>query len=320
MNENNSDYKKQISKIGSIMLLYFGLSVVLPIISMNLQKVIELRMADVKMREVICELMDMAVYIIMFMCPLFVYRAFDRRYTFDMMPCRLKLSKYLPLLIPAIIALNYAASCINSVAVVLINPNILNILPESTGTYSGYNFILNFISIAIIPPFVEELLFRGLILDRLVRFGRLRAIIISSLLFALMHQNPLQIFYTFIAGCVLGYLFLETGSVWSGIVVHFCINLSQVIMDAISSTQPEARATFIQCIIQLVFIAVGLITGIYYFVKHGKKRIDDEEWLFGAEEPTSKGYAIKGFFRPTMIVFVSLSIGAILLLLMMNHG
>lgn len=74
-------------------------------------------------------------------------------------------------------------------------------------------------------PVVEELLFRGF-LQSAVRttFGKLKAILISGFLFALIHLNAHVFLQIFILGLLLAYLFEKTGSLIAPITVHVCHN------------------------------------------------------------------------------------------------
>jgi membrane protease YdiL (CAAX protease family) len=74
-------------------------------------------------------------------------------------------------------------------------------------------------------PVVEEILFRGF-LQPAVRttFGKLKAIFISGLLFALIHLNAHVFLQIFILGLLLAYLFEKTESLIAPITVHICHN------------------------------------------------------------------------------------------------
>ncbi len=74
-------------------------------------------------------------------------------------------------------------------------------------------------------PVIEELLFRGF-LQSAVRttFGKLKAIIISGLLFALVHLDAYVFLQIFILGLLLAYLFEKTGSLIAPITVHIFHN------------------------------------------------------------------------------------------------
>lgn len=307
MHLNDIEYKKQNSRIGIVMLIFLGASTIISF-ALGIFEAIGGLFADSVAYEVIYDLIYGALYFSMFFVPMLIYKKLDKGYTFSQMPCKLKLSRHFVLILPAALAINFIAAYINAIISAMLGIDMSSlILEEYPNGYQWYHFMLDTIKLAIVPAFCEELLFRGLILDRLSRFGRAKAIFISALLFALMHQNPAQILYTFILGLVLGYMFFESGSIWGGIILHFVNNFTQVIMNAIDYTQHEARANFIIAAIELVIVLVGAAAAIYYYFRHGKKNLNDPEWLFYTENELSRATALKGFFRPTMIVFVALS-------------
>lgn len=86
--------------------------------------------------------------------------------------------------------------------------------------------VLGAISIAIMAPLVEELLFRGAIEGHLLKQGKspVAAILISSLIFGIVHINPAQMPFAFAIGAVFGWLYYRTGSVVPGIIGHFINN------------------------------------------------------------------------------------------------
>ncbi|MEG0473704.1 MAG: CPBP family intramembrane glutamic endopeptidase, partial [Solibacillus sp.] len=82
-------------------------------------------------------------------------------------------------------------------------------------------YILFFVNICILAPIWEELFFRGILLRRLmIKWSPQKSIIVSSLLFSLIHVNPLTVIFAFFLGCLLGYVYLKTKSIIVPIVVH----------------------------------------------------------------------------------------------------
>jgi len=87
------------------------------------------------------------------------------------------------------------------------------------GNYWGY------LAIGLLAPLAEEIVFRGAILRSLLTTAKpMAAIIISALLFALVHMNPAQMPYAFIAGLLLGWMYWRTGSILPGMAYHWANN------------------------------------------------------------------------------------------------
>lgn len=83
-----------------------------------------------------------------------------------------------------------------------------------------------FLVICILAPLVEELVFRGAILKALLQGCQSHwlAIVISALIFAIVHANPIQMPHAFLMGLLLGWMYYRTRSVIPGILVHWVNN------------------------------------------------------------------------------------------------
>ncbi len=92
-------------------------------------------------------------------------------------------------------------------------------------------FIVMLFIIGIFGPFSEELVFRGIIYQGYKRTGTaFQAMLLSALLFALMHMNINQAAYAFVIGLIVILLVEATGSIWSSILFHVVFNSEQVCM------------------------------------------------------------------------------------------
>lgn len=64
-----------------------------------------------------------------------------------------------------------------------------------------------FVCFVVAAPVLEELIFRGIMLDGLLRrYGSLKSILISSFMFGLVHLNPWQFVTGFVLGCFMGWV------------------------------------------------------------------------------------------------------------------
>jgi sodium transport system permease protein len=84
--------------------------------------------------------------------------------------------------------------------------------------------LVSLLAIAILPAVCEESLFRGIVLPSLLGLGARRAIVLSALLFALIHFDLNRFVFTLVLGLALGALRLRTGSLWTPITVHAFLN------------------------------------------------------------------------------------------------
>lgn len=94
-------------------------------------------------------------------------------------------------------------------------------------------FFLNMI-LFVLVAFFEEITFRGYILGRLLRtkMNKFMALCISSVLFMLVHTlnsnvSALPLFNIFLAGLLLGSVYIYTHNLWYSISLHFFWNFLQ---------------------------------------------------------------------------------------------
>nr|AIF00549.1 putative metal-dependent membrane protease [uncultured marine group II/III euryarchaeote KM3_135_H05] len=87
--------------------------------------------------------------------------------------------------------------------------------------------VLSFVSMVIAAPVVEEILFRGYILDAIRKIhGDTVAILGSAGLFGLIHLEPYVVGMASIGGVIYGWVRIKTGSLWPSIVSHMVWNFT----------------------------------------------------------------------------------------------
>lgn len=117
---------------------------------------------------------------------------------------------------------------------------------------------INLFTLAVLPALLEEMIYRGCILRTLRPYGNWFAVIISSMLFSLMHGNLRQIPFAFIVGLVLGLLYVVTDNIWMPIAVHFTNNAISVLMEyfGFSLTEESVGVFYALVIYGLVFVGI----------------------------------------------------------------
>ena len=94
-------------------------------------------------------------------------------------------------------------------------------LVASISVSKYFSLVTTLILLAVAVPIIEELLFRGLILDSLSEsYGSWASIFISSVIFAILHIHPLSILNAFWGGMIYGYVRMRTNSLWPSIFLH----------------------------------------------------------------------------------------------------
>lgn len=132
--------------------------------------------------------------------------------------------------------------------------------------------IIYFIAIAVVPPIIEEFLFRGAILGSLRKHGDALAIVVSAVMFGFAHSNFIQTPVTFLVGLVLAYLTVKTNSLIPAIIIHFVNNSSSVAFSLLSQLKlDEMVYSVIDFSLALVFVLSGLICTAMLIKKFGNK-------------------------------------------------
>lgn len=140
----------------------------------------------------------------------------------------------------------------------------LEFLPGNDSVPVGLTLAyLNYIiSVVIIAPISEEFIFRGIILNRLNRiFPLIVAIIISSILFGLMHGFS-GLIHAFVFGVCMSVVYLKTENIFVSIFIHFLNNFTACLFELIPGIDPFFEET-------IVIIIIGILAAIstIYIIK-----------------------------------------------------
>ena len=133
-----------------------------------------------------------------------------------------------------------------------------------------------FLSIAIVGPIAEEVLMRRVILTEIAQATGKKwwGIFVSAFLFALIHGNPLQIFFALPAGILLGWLYYKTGRLIVPICVHI-MNNSISFFSIKSGEQSDMQFTdTLTQIILYACIAVTVALVIWFNIYYSRHETD----------------------------------------------
>lgn len=157
----------------------------------------------------------------------------------------------------------------------------------------------------IFNPIVEEFVFRKLFADKLLKYGELYYMLISSFCFSIVHGVSLgipQIVYTFILGMIWSYLVVKTGNIKLSIILHSLSNLfGSIISQILNGISIEVLGMY-----SMFMILLGII-GFICFLKNKKKiKIDNKHKLWDKniikEMFNNKGIIFYVILTITMIV------------------
>lgn len=137
-----------------------------------------------------------------------------------------------------------------------------NYLNESTQTLTTYPFFAQIIILAVIPPLVEETVFRGLFFGTYRKSGFFKAAVTSGLIFGCFHLNINQFAYAFVIGIFFAYLLEATGSIWSSVIAHFAINtysISMIQLSKMLGIATEESDAAAEAALETVEITAGVV-------------------------------------------------------------
>ncbi len=76
----------------------------------------------------------------------------------------------------------------------------------------------------MMAPIMEEFMFRKLLVDRTIKYGKGLSILLSGLMFGLYHGNLNQFIYAFVIGAFFAFMYIKTGNIKVTIGMHMIFN------------------------------------------------------------------------------------------------
>jgi membrane protease YdiL (CAAX protease family) len=316
-----AQYRKNVSRMGWSMLLFVGVFDVCNSIS-----TIVGMLGDLSAASAAFTFFYGILSVVCYMAPFFVAGAFyyclSRRDRVQRASFEIKLPREFPLWIFAGMACLTAAAYLNSWFCSAIGYTI----PEElllAGSYDDPTAVILYMTVALAPAFAEEFLFRGVFYTNLRPFGRTQAIIISSLLFALMHQNIGQLFYTFVGGIVMALMYEKTGSIWCNVFFHMFNNEMSVIYELLYYREGGEAMSVYLTLLEAILFLIGVISLVILVVFHRKERTTSDT-MERYEAPVPSSLAVRGALCPGMVAFTAVTVVLMLLtwlsLILMSGG
>ena len=131
----------------------------------------------------------------------------------------------------------------------------------------------------VLAPILEEMLFRGVIQGAVTRRkGPFAGVLISALIFGIIHLNPVQVVNAFFVGLVLGYVYHRTCTLWSVIVLHMLNNSFSYFMWMLSGNQiASLREVVTNQTVYTVIYTISAVLCVVSFVFLFRNLRDKEE-------------------------------------------
>lgn len=147
----------------------------------------------------------------------------------------------------------------------LLNSFGYTIMEQIESATSVSTTVSMFMYASIIGPIAEEIVFRGVLLRGLEKYGKIFAIIISAIFFGAFHGNFLQGLFATIIGIILAYVTIEYSIKWA-IVIHVINNL--VFGDVLGFILANFSTTF-QEVFNITMLTVLFAGGVCVLFKNG---------------------------------------------------
>lgn len=128
------------------------------------------------------------------------------------------------------------------------------------------SLIVSILIIAVVPALLEEVLFRGYILFGLRRnHSETKSIVISALVFGLVHLNPWQFISAFFLGLLFGWIALKTRSIILPVAGHFLNNIAVLLSSRYFNVETNPSGPFEMQPLWMDFTGILLCgAGVYF--------------------------------------------------------
>lgn len=97
------------------------------------------------------------------------------------------------------------------------------------GIITEYPMFVGIIVVGLIPCILEETIYRGVFFNEYRNINPRKAVLLSGMLFGLMHLNWNQFVYAFVMGMIFAVVVEASNSLLSTMIIHFMINGTSVI-------------------------------------------------------------------------------------------
>ena len=127
--------------------------------------------------------------------------------------------------------------------------------------FEGRDLILVLLNIGFLAPTLEEILFRGYMLNRqMTFFTEKQAVIITSAIFALCHVSPLWMIYSFLMGVLLAKISIKKDNLLPSVCIHIGFNLPSVLIAVIQSVNGGSQNVFGSPFLIFLYGAIGAVS------------------------------------------------------------
>ncbi|MBQ8966893.1 CPBP family intramembrane glutamic endopeptidase [Ruminococcus sp.] len=189
------------------------------------------------------------------------------------------------------LAVNFFTSAMESAGVTIPEADFTIKTPSTAAV------VFQFLYVCIAAPLVEEIVFRGMILGALTKYGEIPAIFISALCFGLMHGNIPQAAAAFVVGLAYASLAVSSRSIVPSFIVHMLNNMV-VSMAELGNGLELPYVDEVTSIVQVIVAVIGIYIA---FTKYSYFRNDSREAL------PARGAVLKTeMTNPVLLIYLAM--------------
>lgn len=131
---------------------------------------------------------------------------------------------------------------------------------DASNAFYGSTIGIELVGSALVTPLLEELLHRGVVYGRLRRrMGMWSSVILSALIFAILHFNIVQFIYAFLLGIVFALFVEKTGKLYPAVLAHILANGVAVIRTETGFLHNTVDGSAVAWISSIVHLVVGIL-------------------------------------------------------------
>ncbi|MHC1695293.1 MAG: lysostaphin resistance A-like protein [Eubacteriales bacterium] len=270
----------------------------------TLQELINNVITQIMSDEILMNSLTIIVSLMSVAVPLLMYRVM-RKHKLNLLKLfKPAMPKKAPLAVVLALGIGYLSTYVALLLFTLLSGIGINVLtPELPFPSTTAGAVLYFIGVAIVAPIVEEVMFRGVMLNELKPYGSTAAIVITSLLFGFIHGTPYAFFYATAIGLIFAYITIKTGSIFYSVITHMVFNSVSFVLQYLGTVTPQFEASLINSGFE---VGVFLVSALFLI------------WLvrsnYDLSLPSTRFSTISkhdfraGLRRPVVIVFFALTL------------
>lgn len=257
---------KALGKAILYLLIYFGIQLVVSFAAVIVMVVHSMSSGNQDMLSVESDLMAYSTVIILIsnsislICVWVLFKLRKKSLTTEIQLYKCSIKK---VLIVTLFGCGYSFVSSWALGMIPFPESMMESFKMSHDTLSLGNPIVNFISVGILGPIVEEVFFRGLIYTRLKEgMSTIVAAILSAIMFGVMHGEIIWMLHAFVVGLVFVWVFEKTKSLLPCIVIHVVNNSISQLTENMPETSAAVEWLILAISIVLVVSSVICLGGL----------------------------------------------------------